>query len=299
MLYFANWYLQARLLGRKRPIQSVVFITDRCNLRCKHCSVICESIKPGGKITERTYNEVIETLRYCYDLGSRIVDLEGGEPMLWRDQDHTLNDLVRVAKDIGFYAVTVTTNGQQPIETDADLVWISIDGTRDAHDDIRGEGTFDRIINHIHTSTHPCLNVNMVINPINQDTFEDVIQLVADTQTLRSISLNFHTPHLATREFLLDWEDRGRIVDRIIELKKKGAPILNSVHGLRLLKTNRFKKQCWITNFCLVDGTNYPECPGSAEGICDFCGFGMAGEMASLYNLHPGTLLAGLKLRLT
>ena len=38
-LYLAQWFLRARFFGRKAPLQTVLFITDKCNLRCKHCSV--------------------------------------------------------------------------------------------------------------------------------------------------------------------------------------------------------------------------------------------------------------------
>jgi adenylate kinase len=38
--------------------------------------------------------------------------------------------------------------------------------------------------------------------------------------------------------------------------------------------------------------------PSSKEGVCDKCGFCMAGEMNAVFNFHPSTIFAGLKLRL-
>ena len=72
---------------------------------------------------------------------------------------------------------------------------------------------------------------------------------------------------------------------------------MNSVSGLKLMKHNRFKKYCWVSNFILVDGTRLPECAGSVAGVCDRCGFCMAGEMHSVMTLKPDTIFAGLKLR--
>ena len=39
MTYLAWWWTRAKFFGRKKPLQSVIFISDRCNLSCKHCSV--------------------------------------------------------------------------------------------------------------------------------------------------------------------------------------------------------------------------------------------------------------------
>ena len=38
-LYFASFGLKAILLRRKDPILGTIILTDRCNLKCKHCSV--------------------------------------------------------------------------------------------------------------------------------------------------------------------------------------------------------------------------------------------------------------------
>jgi hypothetical protein len=52
-----------------------------------------------------------------------------------------------------------------------------------------------------------------------------------------------------------------------------------------------------MANFVMTDGRRLAECNGQSEGLCARCGFCMAGEMASVMHLSPGTLLAGLKLR--
>lgn len=74
MFYLAKWFFGARFLGRKNPLQTVLFITDKCNLACKHCSVYSRE-KPHTM----TYAEVRDELEYAYGLGSRFVDFEGGE----------------------------------------------------------------------------------------------------------------------------------------------------------------------------------------------------------------------------
>ena len=49
--------------------------------------------------------------------GFRELYFSGGEPMLWRDGDHTLADAIAEAKRIGFFHVHVYTNGLLGLET--------------------------------------------------------------------------------------------------------------------------------------------------------------------------------------
>ena len=110
--YLPLWYFRSRILGQKWPLQTVLFVTDYCNLKCRHC--MAEGHK-GSRM--KPYEEIRSELEYSYALGSRFVDFEGGEPTLWRDeQGRTLNDLYKLAKEIGFFSCTLTTNGQNRLQ---------------------------------------------------------------------------------------------------------------------------------------------------------------------------------------
>jgi MoaA/NifB/PqqE/SkfB family radical SAM enzyme len=293
-LYLPFWFFKAKLLGAKKPLQTVLFISDKCNLACKHCTIY-QSKNPHIK----TYEQIREELLYSYRLGSRFVDFEGGEPTLWRDGDKDLNSLIRLSKAIGFFSATITTNAQLPFTgSEADSIWVSLDGLGNYHDEIRGKGSFDRLVKNIATANHPHLSVNMVINSQNHPSVEETIDFAKNTPYIQSISLNFHTPYEGTEYLFLDWEKRSQIIDLIIEKKKNGYPIMNSISGLKLMKHNNFKKQCWVTNFILSDGVRLTECQGKTAGICDRCGLSMAGEMHSVFSLKPDTIFAGMKLRM-
>ena len=169
LLYLPWWFFQSRILKKKRPLQTVLFITDYCNLRCKHCT-------PAGHECAHTksFERIKEELIYAYEQGSRFVDFEGGEPTLWRDGDKTLNDLYRLAKEIGFFSCTLTTNGQRPFgDTLADSVWVSVDGYMDYHDKVRGTGTFDKLDQNIRASGHPALSIAMAVNRLNRTSVAD------------------------------------------------------------------------------------------------------------------------------
>ncbi len=291
-IYLGWWWVRA-LFGRRKPLQSVIFISDRCNLSCRHCSVYNHS-NPLSK----TYAQIRAELEYCYSLGSRFVDFEGGEPFLWRDGERTVNDLCRLARAIGFFSCTITTNAQLPFDGSvADSIWVSMDGVGEYHERIRGKGSFARLESNVATCGSKHLSANMAINTLNCDSVSAAIEYVAKSPYFKSISLNFHTPFPGTEELELPHDKRLEIIDTILDYKKRGYPIMNSRSGLRKMRDNKFRKRCWMTNFIFTDGTRKSQCIGEEQGICPKCGFCMAGEESAVFELRPDTILAGLKLR--
>ena len=293
LFYLARWFFGARFLGKKKPLQSVVFVSDRCNLACKHCSVY--NIKDP---ISKTMAQLEEELRYCYSLGSRFIDFEGGEPFLWHDGDKDINDLIRLAKSIGFFSCTITTNAQKPFQSDeAGAIWVSLDGVGEYHDKVRGQGAFARLEKNVAACGHKALTANMAINTLNSEAVAKTIEYVEASPYFKSISFSFHTPFKETEYLTVDDKTRSDIIDLIISYKKKGYHIMNTKVGLRKMRRLDFEPQCWVTNFIFTDGTRLPQCAGKEQGVCDRCGFGMAGEMNALFNFHPETVFAGLKLR--
>ena len=295
-LYLFWWFVRARFFGCKKPLQTVLFISDKCNLRCKHCNVY------NDNPLTKTYGQIKAELEYSYKEGARFVDFEGGEPFLWHDTDSgkTVNDLCDLARKTGFFSTTITTNAQISFPNSrADSIWVSVDGTGEYHEQIRGKGTFERLKQNIADSNHSHLSINMVVNKLNYENVEDTVKFAKDNPYIEKISINFHTPYKGTEYLYIDDSVlRAKIIDDIIKMKRSGYPIMNSVSGLKLMKHNKFKKQCWVSNFIMTDGTRLPQCPGNLADVCDKCGFCMAGEMHAVYTFKPDTLLAGFSLRL-
>lgn len=293
LFYLARWFFGARFLGKKKPLQSVVFVSDRCNLACKHCSVY--NLKNP---ISKSMAQLEEELRYCYGLGSRFIDFEGGEPFLWKDGDNDINDLIRLAKRIGFYSCTITTNAQKAFHSDeAGAIWVSLDGVGEFHDRVRGDGAFARLEKNVATCGHKALTANMAINTLNWEAVGRTIEYVEASPYFKSISFSFHTPFPGTEHLTVDQKTREEIIDLIISYKKRGYHIMNTKVGLRKMKRLDFEPECWVTNFIFTDGTRLPQCAGKQYGVCDKCGFGMAGEMNALFHFHPETIFAGLSLR--
>lgn len=293
LFYLGRWFFGARILGCQKPLQTVLFISDRCNLQCKHCSVY--QLKNPHNMT---YDQIREHLIYSYQKGSRFVDFEGGETMIWHDDDRNINDLIDLSKEIGFFSATITTNAQLPFGgSHADSIWVSLDGIGPYHEAVRGKGTFDRLEKNIATANHPALSANMAVNTLNYQDVDETIEYVKNSPYFKSISINFHTPFPGTEYLMIPKEERNQIIDRVIAYKKKAYPIMNSVSGLKKMKHMDFKKRCWVTNFVYPDGS-HGNCIGEGTEICKDCGLCMAGEMASVFKFCPDTILAGLSLRM-
>ena len=296
--YLAQWFVRARFFGRRAPLQTVLFITDKCNLRCKHCSVYGSA---GNR--QRSFDDIVADMKYSYELGSRFIDLEGGEPTLWKQDGRTINDLIDAALEIGFFSITVTTNAQQDFSwIHPQSIWVSMDGIGEYHDRIRGEGTFARLEKYISTSGFKHICVNMVVNALNYESLDAAMEYAKNSPYIEQISINFHTPYPGTEYLKLPKEKEIELIDKVLDYKRRGYPIMNSRSGLKLMKRNmlgqvKLGNECFVTNFIYTDGSR-GLCLGYGTEQCRVCGFCMAGEMASVFSFKPDTILSGFKLRM-
>lgn len=160
-LHFAGFGIKT-VLFRKKSLSWDVIVTDKCNLKCKHCSVnnITAVVHP--------YEQIRREMQQLYDMGIRILFFCGGETFLWRDGERTLRDLVVEAKEMGFLIVNVVTNGTFPIDLpEADLILLSLDGDRERHNAVRGD-TYDTIMENIKHATSDNICFYMAINQDQQ-----------------------------------------------------------------------------------------------------------------------------------
>lgn len=188
-LHFAAFGVRTILLREKKPILGTVIVTDRCNLKCRHCSV------HDLTSVDHPYEQIRREMELLYHMGVRILFFCGGETFLWHDGARTVRDLVVEAKKMGFLLVNVVTNGTFPIDLpEADLILLSLDGDRARHNAIRGD-TYDTIMEHVEHATSDNICFYMAINQINKGAVRDVCLAAQETKNVRAVSFNFHTPY--------------------------------------------------------------------------------------------------------
>ena len=266
------------LFKKKEPILGTVIITDRCNLKCKHCSV--------NNITAvmHPFEQIKKEMQQLFDLGVKILFFCGGETFIWRDGDRTIKDLVREAKAMGFLIVNVVTNGTFPIDLpEADLILLSLDGDRERHNAVRGD-TYDTIMENIRNATSDNICFYMAVNQINKDAIREVCRTARDTKNVRAVSFNFHTPYPDTRDLALSKEDKKKCCDVIAEMMDEGVPVFNLKSAFPYLINNSFPTPC---HQCLVIENGKISVCGrciDVPGLCEECGYFFVAEYTLLFS---------------
>ncbi len=288
-VHFAKFGIKTVLFKKKDPILGTVIVTDKCNLKCKHCSVnnITAVVHP--------YTQIKAEMQKLYGMGVRILFFCGGETFLWRDGERTLRDLVVEAKEMGFLIVNVVTNGTYPIDLpEADLILLSLDGDRERHNAIRGE-TYDTIMENIERATADNICFYMAINQINKDAVRDVCIAARDTKNVRAVSFNFHTPYPDTRELALSREDKAACCSVISEMMGEGAPVFNLKSAFPYIINNSFPTPC---HQCVVIENGKISTCGrciDVQGLCDECGYFFVAEYTLLFSGKPRIVFDMLK----
>jgi len=129
---------------RKAPLPSLRYlelqITNRCNLRCRHCY-----LGPARPV-DLSLAQVREALEQFVRIQGLRLLVSGGEPLL-HPMFREVNGLLR---GVGV-RVVLLSNGTLIDEhvarnLTAQEVQVSLDGMRDGHEILRGTGSFDRVM---------------------------------------------------------------------------------------------------------------------------------------------------------
>lgn len=277
-LYFASFGVKTVLFKKKDPILGTVIVTDKCNLHCKHCSVnnITAVIHP--------YAQIKTEMEKLYSMGVRILFFCGGETFMWHDGDKGIRDLVIEAKNMGFLIVNVVTNGTYPLDLpEADLILLSLDGDREAHNIIRGN-TYDTIMENIEKATADNICFYMAINQINKDKIRHVCMKAKEMKNVRAVSFNFHTPYPDTKELALTKEEKAECCSVISEMMDKGAPVFNLKGAFKHLINNDFPTPCYQ---CVVIENGKVSICGrciDVPELCEKCGYFFVAEYTLIFS---------------
>lgn len=286
-LYFLRHNINSRIFGQKQPLLAGFKITYRCTLKCRSC--------PFWRMEPLSisYHRAVEIMDEFHRKGVRLLIFEGGEPFLWRDGKYCLEDLVKYAKQ-KFFRVGITTNGTLPIESSADVIWISIDGLKDTHEQNRGE-CFDRVIVNIKASSRLQLLANITITRLNHQEIPGLVKFLAPI--VKGITIQFYYPFPNSDDLWLPELERIAVLDQLIDLKKQGYPILDSISALQGLKENTWRCHDWLIASAEPDGSINIGCylKNRAEISCEKCGFAAHTELSKAYDWNFGAILVGHK----
>jgi len=271
------------VLRRLEPLIYGIAVTDRCNLDCRGCH-----ISNTGRL-DMTWDNLVTSMQNAWSRGFRELYFSGGEPMLWRDDNHTLESAIVEAKRIGYFHVHVYTNGTLGLDTSADLVWVGMDGLPGTFELRRGDH-FNQVECAVRESRHTKVAVIYVIDRNTRNGIEPFLRWVQETKfPVIGVMFYFHTPYYGRDELFLTAEERAPIIDRLLGCIRSGLPVINSRAGLLALKSGDWQRRVPVSYVMDVDG-EYACCRAS-DDICADCGYAACTEITESYRLRPSALL--------
>ena len=217
--------VKGHLLGRNIPVLVTLCVTNRCNLRCTYCY---EAYYDRNH-REFTTEEILKLIDELYEMGTKYISINGGEPFLRKDIEIII-DKVNERNLL----CHVSTNGLFLAKhLDAirmvDSIAISIDGNREDNDINRGKGTYNKIIevfellkeNNIkfHTST--------ILTKNNINAVEDILDL-ASQYGFKSQFSALRGEDSPNKDIILSDKELHEVFKKILVYKKQGRPIFFS-----------------------------------------------------------------------
>ncbi len=280
-----------------RPV-AMINITNRCNLKCKHCFVFREGTPntPTDK-NEMPAEEMIKKIKkYKRKHGIQRMVWMGGEPLLRKD-------VLKLGIKL-FPQNTITTNGTLPlVNYGPKIKWvISLDGPEEINDEIRGKGSFKKVIknmNNLPEDFEGDLQCNCVVTKTNENSLEELIIILRNETPIRGVNFTFYVPK--SRDTTgLGWktlEERDVTIKNVLALKKKYPNyILNNTMVLELMMSQNaleITNDCPVKNFMLPlylgdEGFVRPFCCYGNDVNCDLCGAWAVFHLAGIMKINPG-----------
>ena len=162
------------------------------------------------------------------------------------------------SKKIGFVYVALATNGTIDIDYGkVDFILISVDGSPEIHDSIRGT-SYQKIIENIRKNPSDNKFIFMEINRINKNEISSVCELARDETNIKAVSFNFHTPYVGTADLALS---RAEKKIAVTNFKKPCRQLMVMDKGEEI-----------ICNRCVKE-----------KGLCDNCGYFETAEVSMLF----------------
>jgi MoaA/NifB/PqqE/SkfB family radical SAM enzyme len=198
--------------------------------------------------TDPSLEEEKAILRRVHDSGACGIAFEGGEPLLRRD----LVDILAFSRSLPLHT-SLITNGTL-LESRIDeiapyingVVYVSLDGLEETHDTIRGvSGCFKKAIGGIIASNEKVsVTINTTIMRDNLHEIEDMVKLAKELHAGISVAVAYEYCNADASAPTAD--ETTKIAKKLIEMKKMGYPLVNSVDYFRVMaREKNWKCKPW------------------------------------------------------
>ncbi len=191
-------------------IFAAIDITSRCNIKCAHCYWWKERTP-----SELDDDAMIAFMHEQYKIGKRAVILYGGEPML---RPKICEAAARI-----FDTTLIFTNGTLGLLDIPARYMVSLDGTREVNDKIRGKGVYDKVMKSLECNTRYKPAVHITITRQNRHNVESFLEEMSRNDRIQMVGFSFCTPEKGSeeREIFIPLHERDEILDDLLRLRKK------------------------------------------------------------------------------
>ena len=195
-----------------------LLLTEKCNLSCVHC---IRGVVPQKTMDFSEIPNIINQTRLLK--GKTYYVLTGGEPTLHPD----FTKIVLLMSSVDNSELIINSNGTTHfIKDNLDLyrlanvhIQFSIDGSRETHDRIRGQGVFDKALQNMDLlRTHKIdIWVSTVVTPDNINSIDDLRDLLVQ-YGISKWHINPILPFgCGSHQKMLSVKEWNRFVDHLIE----------------------------------------------------------------------------------
>ena len=243
-------------------------LTWQCNLKCKHCYFFSSATELKNKRKELSKEEWIRVFKYQRKMGTKIAILTGGEPTLRMD---VIKEAIKI-----FPSVQVVSNGIIKLHQfkgyNPPKYWVSLDGTKETHDNIRGAKVYDKVVETIQ-ECNPV--VTTTIMSLNHKEIADIVKTSADNGASGFV-FQFYTGY-PDDPLVLKGDILKNTINDILKLMREyGNYIFYSKKMLELYLSKEFVPHCifksgQVKSF-YPDGKQKFCVMGNSPLLCDTCG---------------------------
>lgn len=203
-----------------------IYITDKCQLQCKHCYL-------GNRLRKETVmpkEDVFNNLFFWKKLGGEKLCFLGGEPTLHPQ----FEDIVKYANKLKYKIITIDTNGlaislaklSTLKPSDFSYIQISLDGGSVAtNDNIRGKGAFKETLKTIEELCKRGFDVRIICT-VNKENLKDCLNILSLADSLGASLVKYHIfSEIGTgkkhNDLLLSPYEWNNFIKRLVKLKGK------------------------------------------------------------------------------
>ncbi|RLI96594.1 MAG: hypothetical protein DRO99_04190 [Candidatus Aenigmatarchaeota archaeon] len=257
-VYIGCEILRYKLTGKPTPLIIGWILTNRCNLRCKYCSMY------RNKVKELSTREVLSIIDEASNMGTKVIGFTGGEALLRRD----IAKILRHSKSRGI-TTGLLSNGvlfhRMIDDLDViDFLDISLDGDKKVHDTQREGNSYNHVMKSIQAATERNIKVtiNTTLTKDNLECIDFVLEKAKEMGTDIMFCPVMRLPTSDDNKELMPAKRRfNECIKHLIALKKSGNKyIANSIICLKeMLDWPVYrKKKCYAGNlYCRIQADGY------------------------------------------